>query len=140
MARVSVSRELPASRDHVWALIADPGRLPDWWPGIVAVTPDRLGLAPGGRWQVRGVERPTLRRHATSSGTLLVREIVTGERVAWTLTGDRIDAELRLAERAADLTVAVLAIDAPWFSGVSRALPRRALARLYAACLNASGT
>jgi hypothetical protein len=52
----------------------------------------------------------------------------------WTLTGDHIDVELRLDQRGADRTLAVLEIDAPWLVGVSRALPRRALTRLHALC------
>ena len=134
MPRVSVSRELLASRDDVWAFLADPSRFSDWWPGVAAVTPDRLGLAPGGRWQLHGVDRPTLRRQATSSGLLLVREVVTGERVAWTMTGDHVDAELRLAANGPDRTIVVLEVDAPWFSGIGRGLARRALTRLHARC------
>ena len=134
MPRVSVSRELLASRDDVWAFLADPSRFSDWWPGVAAVTPDRLGLAPGGRWQLHGVDRPTLRRQATSSGLLLVREVVTGERVAWTMTGDHVDAELRLAANGPDRTIVVLEVDAPWFSGIRRGLARRALTRLHARC------
>lgn len=98
------------------------------------MTPDRRGLAEGARWQVHGVDRPTLLRKATSSGVLLVRKVRPPEVFAWTLTGDHIDVELRLDQRGADRTLAVLEIDAPWLVGVSRALPRRALTRLHALC------
>jgi hypothetical protein len=56
------------------------------------------------------------------------------ELFGWTLTGDHIDAELRLEAKDSERTVAVLALDAPWLFGVSRALPRRALTRLHALC------
>ena len=65
---------------------------------------------------------------------LLVRGIDVLERFAWTLTGDHIDAELRLESRRDDRTLARLELDAPWLIGLSRALPRRALTRLHALC------
>jgi uncharacterized protein YndB with AHSA1/START domain len=138
MPRASASRELLASRADVWAFIAEPHHFCDWWPGIAGVTPDRRGLAPGARWQVHGVDRPTLLRRATSSGLLLVLAVETGERFAWSLTGDHMDAELRLEERAPNRTVAILDVEAPWLYGFSRALPRRALTRLHALCQTAA--
>jgi hypothetical protein len=138
MPRASASRELLASREDVWAFIAEPYHFSDWWPGIAGVTPDRRGLAPGARWQLHGLDRPTLLRRATSSGLLLVRAVETGRRVAWTLTGDHMDAELLLEEREPNRTVAVLEVDAPWLYGFSRALPRRALTRLHALCQTAA--
>jgi uncharacterized protein YndB with AHSA1/START domain len=138
MPRASASRELLASRDDVWAFIAEPHHFSDWWPGIAGVSPDRRGLTPGARWEVHGVDRPTLLRRATSSGLLLVRAVETGERFAWTLTGDHMDAELRLEEREPTRTVAILEVEAPWLYGFSRALPRRALTRLHALCQTAA--
>jgi len=138
MSRVSASRELLASRDDVWGFIAEPRHFADWWPGISAVQPDRRGLAEGARWQVITADRPTLLRRATSSGMLLVRAVRVPELFGFTLTGDNIDAELRLEARGEGRTVAVLELDAPWLFGVSRALPRRALTRLHALCQTAA--
>jgi polyketide cyclase/dehydrase/lipid transport protein len=138
MPVASASRELLASREDVWAFVAEPHHFPDWWPGIAAVEPDRRGVAEGARWHVRGIDRPTLFRRATSGGILLVRVVQAPERFAWTLTGDRIDAELRLQEVDADRTIAVLEVEAPWLYGFSRALPRKALTRLHALCQTAS--
>jgi hypothetical protein len=70
---------------------------------------------------------------------LLVRAVRAPELFAWTLTGDHIDAELRLDTNRDDRTVAVLELDAPWLIGVSRALPRRALTRLHTLCQTAAG-
>jgi hypothetical protein len=138
MPHASASRELLASREDVWSFIAEPHHLSDWWPGIAGVQPDRRGLAEGARWQVYGADRPTLFRRATSSGILLVREVRPFELFAWTLTGDHIDAELRLRARTPDRTVAVLDLEAPWLYGFSRSLPRKALTRLHALCQTAA--
>src|SRR5205814_5751055 len=138
MPRVSASRELLASRDDVWGFIAEPRHFADWWPGIAAVQPDRRGLAEGARWQIVTDNRPTLFRRATSSGMLLVRAVRAPELFAWTLTGDHIDAELKLDAPADDRTLAALTLEAPWLFGLSRALPRRALTRLHALCQTAA--
>ncbi len=138
MPRASAARELLAPREDVWSFIAEPHHFPDWWPGIGGVQPDRRGVAEGARWGVRGTELPTLFRRSTSSGMLLVTGVQIPERFAWTLTGDHIDAELRLEERGPDRTIATLDVEAPWLYGFSRALPRRALTRLHALCQTAA--
>jgi len=138
MPRASASRELLAPREDVWTFIAEPHHFPDWWPGIAGVHPDRRGVAEGARWQVQAIERPTLFRRATATGMLLVRAVQPPGLFAWTLTGSRIDAELRLEERAPDRTVAELDVEAPWLVGFSRDLPRRALTRLHALCQTAA--
>jgi uncharacterized protein YndB with AHSA1/START domain len=138
MPRVSASRELLASRDDVWSFIAEPRHFADWWPGIAAVEPDRRGLAEGARWGIVTADRPTLLRRSTSSGMLLVRAVRAPELFGWTLTGDHIDAELRLEPSGDERTAAVLELDAPWMFGLSRALPQRALTRLHALCQTAA--
>jgi hypothetical protein len=60
------------------------------------------------------------------------------ELFGFTLTGDHVDAELRLDARDDDRTGALLELEAPWLFGVSRALPRRALTRLHALCQTAA--
>jgi uncharacterized protein YndB with AHSA1/START domain len=132
--RVEASRELLASRLDVWAFLAEPRHLADWWPGIAAVEPDRRGLAAGARWQVHGVNRPSLLRRPNPTGTLLVLAAARPERVAFQLTGERMDVELELEATAPDRTLATLAINGPWLIGLSRSFPRRALARLHALC------
>jgi len=138
MPRASAARELLASRDDVWLFVAEPHHFSDWWPGVAGVRPDRRGLAEGARWELHTADRPSFFRRATSSGMLLVRGVKAPERFAWTLTGDHIDAELRLEARGDDRTLATLELDAPWLVGLSRALPRRALARLHALCQTAA--
>jgi hypothetical protein len=50
------SRELLASREDVWRFLAEPYHLPDWWPGITGVVPDRRGFATGARWEISRTE------------------------------------------------------------------------------------
>lgn len=132
MPSVAATRELLAPRQDVWAFLAEPRHLADWWPGIAAVEPDRRGLAAGARWQVRGTNRPTLFRRPNPSGTLLVLEAARPEHVAFHLTGERLDADLRLDPTTADRTLATLTVTGPWLVGLSRSFPHRALARLHA--------
>jgi hypothetical protein len=115
-----------------------PQHFADWWPGVAAVRPDRRGLAEGARWEVLTSDRPTLLRRATSSGMLLVTALQPPHLFAWTLTGDHIDAELRLMVKEPDRTIAELVLEAPWLFGFSRTLPRRALTRLHALCQTAA--
>ena len=138
MPRASAARELLAAGKDVWAFVEEPHHFPDWWPGVGGVQPGRRGFAEGARWEISGTGQPTLLRRATAGGMLLVTGIQTPERFAWTMTGDRIDAELRLEEHGPDRTIATLDVEAPWLYGFSRALPRRALTRLHALCQTAA--
>ena len=132
MPRVEAARELLAPRKDVWAFLAEPRHLADWWPGIAAVEPDRRGLAAGARWQIRGANRPSFFRSPNPSGMLLVLAAARPERVAFQLTGERMDVELRLEASAADRTIATLSVSGPWLIGLGRSFPHRALSRLHA--------
>jgi len=135
MPRATATRTLLAPRGDVWAFVAEPHRMADWWPGIVGVEPDRRGLARGARWQVRAGERPGLLRKPFSSGQLLVRDVREPEFASWHLTGDRLDVSLQLvAEEEPGRTTATLEVRAPWNVVFRRRLPEQALARLYDLC------
>jgi uncharacterized protein YndB with AHSA1/START domain len=136
--RVSASRELLAPRADAWAFVAEPHNLPNWWPRLGGVQPDRRGLAPGARWRVQGENRPSLIRRPEAVGALLVRAVEPPRKLAFHLTGDRIDVELLLEERGDERTLATLNVDGPWMIGLSRALPRQALGRLHALCQTAA--
>ena len=131
MPRVEASRQLLAPREDVWAFLAEPRHLADWWPGIAAVEPDRRGLAAGARWQIRGTNRPSFFRSPNPSGMLLVLAAARPERIAFQLTAERIEAELRLEASAPDRTLATLTVSGPWLIGLGRSFPQRALNRLY---------
>ncbi len=131
MPRYAASRVLLAQLEDVWSFLAEPYHLADWWPGISGVQPDRRGLAPGARWRVIGPNTPSLLRKPNMTGTLLVLDVVPMSRVAFQLTGDRIDVELELREVERGRTEATLTVDVPWLIGASRTLPSKALRRLH---------
>jgi len=138
MPRVAASRELLAPRRDVWAFLAEPHHFSDWWPGIAGVQPDRRGLAPGARWSLHGGTRPTLVRKPDMTGTLVVLEVDPYERIAWHMTGERLDVQLRLAATTETTTTAELIVSGPFFVGLRRSLPRTALSRLHALCQTAA--
>jgi len=130
--RVEAARRLLAPREDVWAFLAEPHNLAGWWPGIAAVEPDRRGLAAGARWQIRGANRASFFRAPNPSGMLLVLAAAPPERLVFQLTGERIEAELRLEAAASDRTIATLTVTGPWLIGLGRSFPHRALNRLHA--------
>ena len=131
MPTYSATRELLAPRKDVWAFLSEPFNLPDWWPGISGLQPDRRGFAPGARWQILGDNKPSLFRKPNMSGTLLVLAVEPYERFAFQLTGERVDAELVLAEPAPGRTEARLKVSGPFLIGLKRSMPERALTRLH---------
>jgi len=132
----SAARELLAPREDVWAFLAEPNHLSDWWPGINGVQPYRRGLAPGARWRIQGLGRPTyvVGRRPDVAGTLIFLDVRPPEFAAWQFVQARLDVELRLTEAATNRTRAELTISAPLLAGLRRSLPRKALTRLYALC------
>jgi uncharacterized protein YndB with AHSA1/START domain len=125
-------RTLLASRSDTWDYLAEPYNLADWWPGISGVLPDRRGLAPGARWQVTAPNTASLLRRPNATGMLLVLAVEPLERLAFQLTGARIDAEVRLHAVEADRTEVTLTVGGRWLIGLNRRYAQRALARLYA--------
>ena len=134
MPRVEATCELLAPREDVWRVLSEPYQLPDWWPGIGGLEPDRRGFAPGARWHIVGENRPSFFRKPNMSGMLLVLAVEPYERFAFHLTGERLDVELRLSATERNRTLAALVVDGPALIGLRRSLPQKALARLYALC------
>jgi uncharacterized protein YndB with AHSA1/START domain len=132
--KLSASRELLAPLADVWAFVAEPHNFPNWWPRVGGVRPDRRGLAPGARWEVIAESEPTLLRRPASVGELLVLAVEPDRRLAFRLTAERLEVELRLEPAAADRTRATLEVRGSWWAGLSPALPRGALDRLWALC------
>ena len=132
MPKVAATRRIDAPRELVWAVVADPERFGDWWPGVASVEPGRRGLVPGARWRIEGESRGRYLRRPLPAGELLVLAVRIAERVAFQLTGDRIDVELVLRDDDGG-TAAELVLDSPPLIGMRRAFPGSVLRALDAA-------
>ena len=130
----SASLELLAPRADVWSFLAEPYHLPDWWPGITGVVPDRRGFAPGARWTVHTRASNVLLGRRASETMLLVRDVEPFERWAWHLLGPKLDVEVKLRAAAEDRTVVTIAT-----SSRRRRLAETAVRRLYDLCQTAAG-
>ena len=131
--RVEAGRELLAGRAEVWAFLAEPYHLSDWWPGIAGVVPDRRGFAPGARWQVQGTRwtNPFTGRRPVEQ-LLLVREIGEYELWRFHLVAEKLDVEVRLRAAAPERTLVTVAVEGGWLVGGRRSLARHAVERLHA--------
>jgi polyketide cyclase/dehydrase/lipid transport protein len=137
MPRAHDERDLLASTGDVWSFVAEPHHLPDWWPGLAAVDPDRRGAAAGARWRVRRSQPGWLHR-GDDSDTLLVTAAEARRRLAFELIGAGIRVDLRLEPIAADRTAAALEVEIRWLAGSPRRLAADALSRLHALCQTAA--
>jgi uncharacterized protein YndB with AHSA1/START domain len=141
MPRYTAERTLLAPVEDVWAFLAEPYHLPDWWPGLGGVQPDRRGVAPGARWAivaagVRGDEPlrplfgPGMLKCPNAAGTLLVIDVVPRRRLSFQLVAENITAEIDLSPAEENRTSVALAVEASW-GRVRRAYAKDALRRLY---------
>jgi uncharacterized protein YndB with AHSA1/START domain len=139
MARYTAERTLLAPVEDVWAFLAEPYHLPDWWPGLGGVQPDRRGVAPGARWTIqesrgddtlRPLLGPGMLRRPNAAGTLLVLDVVPGRRLSFQLVAEDITAEIELSPAADNRTAVALVVEASW-GRVRRSYAREALRRLY---------
>jgi len=139
--RLAAARTLLAPLPHVWAFLVEPYNLPDWWPAIGGVVPDRRGVSPGARWAIRGSDAlsgeslrplfgPGMFRRPGAAGTLLVLDVVPARRLEFQLVNERITVELELSQVDAARTEVRLAVEAPWGT-VGRSYAKDALRRLY---------
>lgn len=115
--------ELLAPREDVWAFLAEPYHLSDWWPGITGVEPDRRGFAPGARWKVLATRRNVFVGPRSTETMLLVREIDLYERWSWHLLTPKTDVEIRLRSVGVGRTAVTVA--------TNRGSASRAVQRLY---------
>ena len=115
--------ELLAPREDVWAFLAEPYHLSDWWPGITGVEPDRRGCAPGARWKVLVTKRNGCVGPRPPATRLLIREIDPYERWTWHLLNPKTDVEIRLRSAGEARTAVTVT--------VSNGSADRALKRLY---------
>jgi len=141
MPRYLAERTLLAPLEDVWAFLAEPYHLGDWWPGIRGVQPDRRGLAPGARWTIVGSDSlsdaplrpifgPGMFRRPGAAGALLVIDVVRGARLSFQLVDERISVEIDLSPVDATHTDVALTVEAPWAT-VRRSYAKDALRQLY---------
>ena len=129
----SAELELLAPRADVWAFLAEPYHLADWWPGVTGVQPDRRGFATGARWKVLINTKNPLLGTRTAETLLLIREIAVYERWSWHLLLSKMDVEITLRATAPDRTLVLINTNSR-----RRDLSRTAVRRLYDLCQTAS--
>jgi uncharacterized protein YndB with AHSA1/START domain len=138
--RVKAATELLAPPGDVWALLAEPRHLSDWWPGYRAIRPDRRGLAVGARWEVVRSQAGLLRRPG-EEGLVAITAVEQNRRLAWQDVQQRFTATVDL-EGDYGRTRARVTVEAPWWrlplEGL-RLAPQEALTRLHALCQTAAG-
>jgi hypothetical protein len=124
----------------VWALVAEPYSLSDWWPDYSGVKPDRRGLAEDARWTVLRSRTPGFLRRPRGEGLIVVRRVVPGVELAWHDISQNIEAGVRLEDEGRN-TRATVFVDGPLWRLLAEGtlgLPRLALARLYDLCQTAA--
>ena len=140
VADAHATRELLAPREDVWALVAEPYHLPDWWPEYSGVRPDRRGLAENARWTVARAAKHGLLRRGGAEGLIVITRIAAGEELRWRDVDDGIEAAIRL-ERAGERTRATVSVHGPWWRlrvGGFGGAPKVAAARLSELCQTAA--
>ena len=138
--RVKAATELLAPPGDVWALLAEPRHLSDWWPGYRAIRPDRRGLEVGARWEVVRSQEGLLRRPG-EEGLVAITAVEPNRRLAWQDVQQRFTATIDL-EGDGGQTRARVTVEAPWWRMLVEGLrlaPKEALSRLHALCQTAAG-
>jgi uncharacterized protein YndB with AHSA1/START domain len=138
---IEVAGEIESPRADVWALVAEPYHLPDWWPGYQGVRPDRRGLAENARWEVLRSDAPGFLRRPGGRGLIVITRVVEGWELAWHDVEQALDAGIVLDNAGTGRTRAVVRVDGAWwrlYIEGARNHPRRALARLQALCQTAA--
>ncbi|HEY2541948.1 MAG TPA: SRPBCC family protein [Gaiellaceae bacterium] len=128
MPRYVADRVLLAPVADVWAFLAEPYHLSDWWPGIAGIEPDRRGMEPGARWKVQG---PSYFRKPETPGVLLVRAVVPRERFSFDLVKERLAVDVLLRPEGAGRTHVTVAVDGRFVLGPRRRVAAEAVKRLY---------
>ena len=136
---MQASRELLASRPDAFRFLSEPFHLPDWYPGLSGVRPDRRGSAAGARWEIVASAEPTLLRKPRAAGTLVVLAAEEPRLFSFQLLGEKLTVTVELVATAADRTQATVTVEGPWLIAYRRSLARRAVNRLYALCQTAAG-
>ena len=142
MSLVEATGELQSERPDVWALLAEPFHLPDWWPAYTGVRPDRRGVAENARWGVVRSKTPGFLRRPEGEGLIVLTRVVDGYELRWHDVKQGFDAGIMLDNAGTGRTRATTFVSGPWLRLVAegaRGLPERALTRLHDLCQTAAG-
>jgi hypothetical protein len=138
---IEATREILAPKQDVWALVAEPYHLPDWWPAYTGVRPDRRGLAMNARWTVTRSAAPGLLRRPRGEATIVIVLVDPGLELRWRDVEQDLEAGIRLANSGPGRTRATAYVDGAWWRIAvegARSHPRQGLARLHALCQTAA--
>lgn len=141
MSLIEATGELQSERRDVWALVAEPYHLSDWWPAYTGVKPDRRGLAETARWQVIRSKSPGLLRRPEGEGVIVITRVLEGWELRWHDVKPNIEAGILLDNAGTGLTRATTFVSGPWlrvFAEGAHGLPDRALIRLRDLCQTAA--
>jgi len=137
---VKAERDLLATPRDVWALLAEPRHLSDWWPGYRTIRPDRRGLEAGARWEVVRSQAGLLRRPG-EEGLIAITAVEQNRSLSWHDVQQRFTASIAL-EGDNGQPRARVPVAATWWripvEGL-RLAPQEALSRLHALCQTAAG-
>lgn len=139
---IQAAGELLSPRGDVWALLAEPYHLPDWWPGYRGVEPDARGLGVQARWRVLRSSSPGFLRRPGGQGLIVITRIVEGYELRWHDVQQGLDCGVALDNAGPGRSRAVVGVDGNWARLLlegGRSLPPKALARLQALCQTAAG-
>jgi uncharacterized protein YndB with AHSA1/START domain len=138
---IEATGELLSPRGDVWALVAEPYHLPDWWPAYTGVRPDRRGLAEGARWGVVRSRSPGFLRRPEGEGLIVITRVVEAFELRWNDLQQGIEAGIALDNAGTGRTRATVSVAGPWwrlYAEGARSLPGRALTRLQDLCQTAA--
>jgi hypothetical protein len=137
---IEASRVVLAPREDVWALIAEPYNLPDWWPAYSGVTPDRRGLEEGARWTVMRSRAPGFLRKPRGEGLIIIRRVAFATELAWHDVRQNLEAGVRLDDAGRNTLATAFVEGSFWrlLAEGARGLPRHAVARLHDLCQTAA--
>ncbi len=141
MSRIEATAELQSDRGDVWALVAEPYHLPDWWPAYTGVEPDRRGLAVDARWRVLRNAAPGILRKPEGEGLIILTRVVEGWELGWHDVKQGIGAGVLLDNAGTGRTRATTFVKGPWhvlFLEGARGLPEAAATRLRDLCQTAA--
>ena len=137
---VSATRVLLAPRPDVWAIVAEPYHLPDWWPAYTGVQPDRRGVAENARWTVVRSRTPGFLRRPRGQGLIVIQRVHPASELAWQDLAQHLEAGVRLEDEGRNTRATVFVDGSFWrlLAEGARGLPRLAVARLYDLCQTAA--